>query len=59
MPPGRRKAIRQLDPHVVARVRSGVTATTFAQCAEELVMNSVDAGATTVEVKVGYSAVTY
>lgn len=44
--------IRALSAEVVSRLRSDVTATTFAQCVEELLMNSLDAGATKIDVQV-------
>lgn len=44
--------IRRLPPDVVGSLRSDVAATTFAQCVEELLMNSLDAGATKIDVQV-------
>jgi len=44
--------IRALSSEVVSRLRSDVAATTFAQCVEELLMNSLDAGATIIDVQV-------
>lgn len=44
--------IRPLAPEVRSRLRSGIATPTVAQCVEELVLNSIDAGATCVAVRV-------
>ena len=44
--------IRELPAHTRERLRAGVAITTLTQCVEELVLNSVDAGATIIEVRV-------
>lgn len=45
-------AIRRLPPDAIAQIRTGVSAPSLAQCAEELVANAVDAGATSVRLTV-------
>ncbi|XP_013391673.1 uncharacterized protein LOC106159817 [Lingula anatina] len=44
--------IRPLDSDIVSKLRSGVAVATYAQCVEELVLNSLDAGSTCVAVRV-------
>ncbi|XP_078589842.1 DNA mismatch repair protein Mlh3-like isoform X1 [Branchiostoma floridae x Branchiostoma japonicum] len=44
--------IRPLDPSVRAQLRSGVSVPSVAQCVEELVLNSLDAAATCVAVRI-------
>ena len=44
--------IRPLAPEVCSRLRSGIATPTVAQCVEELVLNSIDAGATCVAIRV-------
>ena len=50
--------IRRLSEDVQGRLRTGVALTGVAQCVEELVLNSVDAGATCVAVRVDLQSVT-
>ena len=50
--------IRRLSEDVQGRLRTGVALTSVAQCVEELVLNSVDAGATCVAVRVDLQSVT-
>ena len=45
-------SIRELPAEVRSYLRSGVTVTSITQCVEELLLNSVDAGATCVAVRV-------
>lgn len=45
-------AIQQLPTEVRSYLRSGVTVTSVTQCVEELLLNSLDAGATCVAVRV-------
>ena len=45
-------SIRELPVEVRSYLRSGVTVTSITQCVEELLLNSVDAGATCVAVRV-------
>ena len=44
--------IQKLPVEVRSYLRSGVTVTSVTQCVEELLLNSVDAGATCVAVRV-------
>ncbi|KAI8488766.1 DNA mismatch repair protein [Branchiostoma belcheri] len=44
--------IRPLDPSVRAQLRSGVSVPSVAQCVEELVLNSLDAAATCIAVRI-------
>ena len=44
--------INRLSVEVQGRLRTGVTLTSIAQCVEELVLNSVDAGATCVAIRI-------
>uniref|UniRef100_A0A671PY32 Uncharacterized protein n=1 Tax=Sinocyclocheilus anshuiensis TaxID=1608454 RepID=A0A671PY32_9TELE len=44
--------IKSLPKDVKAQLRSGVTIFSLQQCVEELIMNSIDAGATCVAVKI-------
>ncbi len=46
--------IRELPAGARERLRAGIAITTITQCIEELVLNSVDACATTVDVRVGF-----
>ena len=48
----RMTTIRQLPDEVRSYLRSGVTVTSVTQCVEELLLNSLDAGATCVAVRV-------
>ncbi|XP_072193345.1 DNA mismatch repair protein Mlh3 isoform X2 [Excalfactoria chinensis] len=48
--------IKHLAEDVQARLRSGVTVSSLAQCVEELVLNSIDAKATCVAVRVDLEA---
>lgn len=43
--------LRKLPPDVVSKLRSGVAIVSIAHCAEELILNSLDAGATAVAVR--------
>lgn len=45
-------AIQRLSSKVVSSLRTDVTVTTTAQCVTELVLNSIDAGATSIAVRV-------
>jgi len=45
-------AIRPLCPEVKEKLQSGVAISGMAQCVEELILNSLDAGATFIEVRV-------
>ena len=49
---GTHKKILSLSDDVKAAIRTGVALTSFAQAVEELVLNSIDAGATSVAVRV-------
>ena len=46
------KQILALPEDVKATIRTGVALTSFAQAVEEMVLNSIDAGATSVAVRV-------
>ena len=50
--------IRRLSEDVRGQLRTGVALTGVAQCVEELVLNSVDAGATCVAVRIDLQSVT-
>eukprot|EP00041_Stephanoeca_diplocostata_P016362 m.321980 g.321980 ORF g.321980 m.321980 type:complete len:817 (-) comp20342_c0_seq1:457-2907(-) len=47
-------AIKQLDNDVIKGLRTGVTAPSFVQIVEELIVNAIDAGATHVDVSVNF-----
>lgn len=47
--------IRHLPADVRACIRTGVALTSFAQAVEELVLNSIDAGASSIAVRVDLS----
>eukprot|EP00049_Salpingoeca_infusionum_P014552 m.274988 g.274988 ORF g.274988 m.274988 type:complete len:64 (-) comp15692_c0_seq3:3630-3821(-) len=49
---GGAKSITRQDAEVVTRLRSGQTITSACQCIEELVLNAVDAHATTIRITV-------
>lgn len=49
------KNMEALAPSVVNRLRSGSSVASIAHCTEELVQNSVDAGATCIAVRVDLS----
>ena len=51
----REKMLHKLNAEIQARLRSGVAITSVAQCVEELVLNSIDARATCVAVRVDMS----
>ncbi len=48
--------IKSLPKDVQAQLRSGVTIFSLQQCVEELILNSIDAGATCVAVKIDIEA---
>lgn len=45
-------SIRPLCSEVTEKLQSGVTISGMAQCTEELILNSLDAGSTAIEIKV-------
>ena len=47
--------IRPLKPNICQELRSSVAISSFAQCVEELVLNSIDAEASCVAVRVNLS----
>ena len=47
--------VRELEPLVSSRIRSGLSIDSFTQCARELVQNSVDSRASSLVVKVDTS----
>ena len=49
--------IQRLETDVISQLRSGVTLSSLAQCVEELVLNSIDAGSSSVTVDVDFSTV--
>eukprot|EP00049_Salpingoeca_infusionum_P014553 m.274993 g.274993 ORF g.274993 m.274993 type:complete len:1069 (-) comp15692_c0_seq4:313-3519(-) len=53
---GGAKSITRQDAEVVTRLRSGQTITSACQCIEELVLNAVDAHATTIRITVDLKA---
>lgn len=48
-------SLRLLEPSVRARLRSGVAISSISQCVQELVENSIDAGASCVAVHIDVS----
>lgn len=50
--------IRRLSDDVRGRLRTGVALTSVAQCVEEMVLNSVDAGATCVAARIDLQTLT-